>query len=67
MKRIGLLVMAALLLMGTLMAAQADIYNSLGANTTQEYKVKLQEGTYTVEFAAPGTGWQADVTYICHS
>jgi len=67
MNRMRLLAVACLLLLGVFALAGADVYGSLGANSTQEYKVNLQDGAYTVEFAAPGANWQANVTYICHS
>jgi hypothetical protein len=67
MKRIGLLIVLCLLFLGIFASAGADIYGSLGANSTQDYKVNLQDGAYTVEFAAPDANWQANVTYICYS
>jgi hypothetical protein len=67
MKKTGVLAMACLLLLGVFALAGADVNGSLGANATQDYKVNLQEGTYTVVFAAPGTGWLANVTYMSNS
>lgn len=65
MNKIMLFTVACLL--GIFMLAGADVNGSLGANATQDYKVNLQEGAYTVVFAAPGTAWQANVTYMSYS
>jgi hypothetical protein len=66
MKKTGFLVMVCLLLVGVFAMAGADVSGSLGANSMQEYKVNLQAGAYTVEFAAPGSGWLANVTYLSY-
>jgi len=60
MKRMGFLITVCLL--GMIVLAGADVNGTLGANATQDYN--LQEGAYTVEFAAPGVGWLANVTYL---
>lgn len=66
MSKIGLLSVAFLLLAGLVSFAGADVNGTLGANTSQDYKVNLQEGAYTMEFAAPGLSWLANVTYISY-